>query len=179
MAEKLIFSQAFEGLLRSLPPPVLTLELKDAMRARGFDPEGKLLPAYPVEIFVSVVQHVARTLHPKLSLDDAIAQVGRGFMDGFRQTLIGRAMVGMLGIIGPHTALSRINRQFRTANNYTETRLTKEGPNQYRLWVNEVTMAGWYVGIVSRGLEFSGVKSPKVELVAREGLGGTFLISWG
>lgn len=177
MSEKLIFAQTFEGLLRSLGPR-LSAEVKAGMRARGFEPEGKLLPAYPMEVFIDVVQYLAQTFHAGVPMEEGVSLVGRSFMDGFGETLIGRAMVGMMRVIGPVGALKRVTQEFRTGNNYSLTRLTELGPRRYQLWVNTLQMPGWYIGIVGRGLEFAGARAPRVSLLAREDEGGTFLIEW-
>ena len=37
-----------------------------------------------------------------------------------------------------------MNRTFRSANNYTETRLQRVGPTSYELWFNFVLRAGYF-----------------------------------
>jgi uncharacterized protein (TIGR02265 family) len=177
MPQKLIFAHTFEGLLRSLRSQ-LTPELIAGMRARGLDPERPLRDAYPMETFVEVVHFVAGRLHPQLELEAAVARVGRDFMDGFGQTMIGRAMLAMMRVIGPQSALRRVTQEFRTGNNYSETRLTQRGPSEFELWVNELQMPGWYVGIVGRGLELAGARSTSVTLLRKEEVGGTFRVAW-
>ena len=178
MAEKLIFAQTFEGLVRSIGPG-LTPELRRGMRELGFNCDARLEPAYSIEVFCAVVEFVARSLYPSMSLDEAIAQVGRGFMDGFDETLIGRAMLGMMRVIGPEGSLKRVTQNFRTANNYSQTRLTRLAPRHFELWVNELRMPGWYVGIISRGLELAGGQNPRVVLDRRDPVqGGHFRVEW-
>lgn len=178
MSEKLIFAQTFEGLLRSMGPR-LTSELKQGMRERGFDCEQRLRPAYSIDVFCDVIEYLAASLYPTLPLDDGIAQLGRTFMDGFGETLIGRAMLGLLWVIGPVGSLKRVTQNFRTANNYSVTRLTQIGPRRYELWVNELRMPGWYVGIISRGLELAGAQRPRVSLDRKDPeQGGHFRVEW-
>lgn len=177
MSEKLIFSQTVEGLLRSLGGK-LTPELVAGMQARGIDPAATLLPAYPQETFTTVVTWLAAQLYPKLPVDDAIAQVGRGFMDGYGETMVGRAMLAMIRLIGPRRTLERVTRQFRTGNNYSDTRLTARSATEYDLWVNEVSMVGWYLGIIARGVELAGAKGVKVTLLSHDASGANFHVTW-
>lgn len=177
MTEKLIFAQTFEGLLRSLSGK-LSPQLVAGLRERGLDPGATLLPAYPQRVWIEVLSFVARELHPGLPLEAAVAAVGRSFMDGYAETMVGRAMVAMTRLLGPRRTLERVNRQFRTGNNFTETRLTLVSGTEYHLWVNEVRLAGWYVGILSRGLELAGGKAVQVELHQRDEPGGTFRVKW-
>ncbi len=177
MSEKLIFLQTFEGLVRAYGAR-FTPELLTNFRLYGFDPE-RLLPAYPQKTFIEVLRLLGRALHPGASEEDAILQIGRGFIDGYGETLVGRAMLAMIGIIGPRRTLERLTRQFRTGNNFSDTRLTQSGANEYQLWCNEVRLPGWYQGIVSRGLEVAGAKGVTVAFVNRDDSGGgTFLIRW-
>lgn len=177
MSEKLIFLQTFEGLVRAYGTR-FTPELLTNFKLYGFDPE-RLLPAYPQKSFIEVVRLLGRALHPGLSEDDAIREVGRGFINGYEDTLVGRAMLAMIRIIGPRRTLERLTRQFRTGNNFSDTRLTQVSASEYQLWCNEVRLPGWYQGIVSRGLEVAGAKDVTVEFVNRDDSGGgTFLIRW-
>jgi uncharacterized protein (TIGR02265 family) len=125
-----------------------------------------------------VVHYLATELHPALALEDGVAALGRGFLDGFGETMIGRAMLAMLRIIGPHNSLKRLTQEFRTGNNYSETRLVQRAERSYELWVNELRMPGWYVGVVSRGLELAGARGSTVQLQSRDSVGGTFRVEW-
>lgn len=175
--QKLIFAQTFEGLVRSLRGK-LTPSLVQGLRVRGFDVDQPLQSAYPMEVFIEVVHYLALELHPALPLEEGVAVLARGFLDGFGQTMIGRAMLAMLRIIGPDNALKRLTQEFRTGNNYSETRLEPRGERAYELWVNELRMPGWYVGVVSRGLELAGARRSSVVLQSKDPIGGTFAVTW-
>lgn len=177
MTEKLIFAQTIEGLIRSLGEE-LTPQVTHGLRQRGLDLSAALLPAYPLSVWIEVLSFVARERHPDLASDEAVAAVGRDFMDGYAQTLVGRAMVPMMRLIGPRRTLARVTRQFRTGNNFSDTRLTEVSATEYQLWVNEVQLAGWYVGILSRGLELAGGRDVKVELLQRDAGAGSFRVRW-
>jgi uncharacterized protein (TIGR02265 family) len=177
MTEKLIFAQTFEGLLRSLGAR-LSPRLSAGLRERGLDPTATLLPAYPQQVFIEVLSFLAVELHPGQPLEVAITSIGRGFMDAYGETMVGRAMMAMMRLIGPRRTLERVTRQFRTGNNFSETRLTPVSATEYHLWVNEVRLPGWYIGILSRGLELAGGKEVKVELLQRDDSGGSFRVKW-
>ena len=177
MTEKLIFAQTFEGLLRSLTGK-LTPRLATGLRERGFDPGAPLLPAYPQAVFIEVVSFLSRELHPGLGPEAAVCAVGRGFMDGYGETMVGRAMMAMMRLIGPRRTLERVSRQFRTGNNFSETKLTPIGATEYHLWVNEVRLPGWYIGLLSRGLELAGGKDVRVEVIHCDQAGGNFRVQW-
>jgi uncharacterized protein (TIGR02265 family) len=181
VAEKLIFAQTFEGLHRALGPRLSPATL-EALRALGVDYSRPLLPAYPKNVFIAVIERLGADLFPALGRDAGVAAVGRAFMDGYGETMVGRAMLAALRMLGPRRSLERLSRSFRTANNFSETRLTARGERDFELWCNEVASPGWYFGIIARGLELAGAKDVKVVLVdyshENPADGAVFRIRW-
>lgn len=177
MTERLVFLQTFEGLVQAygsrFTPALLT-----NFRLYGFDPE-RLLPAYPQQTFIEVLRLLARELHPGVDEHDAIRRTARGFISGYDETLVGRAMLAAIRIIGPRRTLERLTRQFRTGNNFSDTRLSQLAPTEFELWCNEVRLPGWYEGLLLGGLEVAGARDLTVDFVNRDDSGGgTFLIRW-
>ncbi len=177
MGDKLIFSQTFEGLFRALGPR-LDESLSSALREVGLDFQKPLQPAYPLAVFQEVVRLIGQRLYPELDTEGQAHAMGREFMDGYGQTMVGRAMVGMMRIIGPRRTLERLSRQFRTGNNFSETTLTQVGPSEFQLWCNQVTIPGWYCGLLERGLELAGAKGSLAVLLRSDETGGTFRVTW-
>lgn len=177
MGDKLIFYQTFEGIFRALGPR-LDAVLSERLRAVGIDPGLPLRPAYPLQVFHDAVRVIGEQLFAPLEPAQRARRLGREFMDGYSQTMVGRAMVGMMRVIGPKRTLERLSRQFRTGNNFSETRLTERTPTQFELWCNQVSVPGWYCGLLERGLELAGASSPKAELLQLDETGGTFRVTW-
>ncbi|MEW5740285.1 MAG: DUF2378 family protein [Myxococcota bacterium] len=177
MPDRLIFSQTFEGLFRaaaeSLDEPTIA-----ALKAAGIDPQEELKPAYPLAVFHAVARLLAERLFPGLESEEQLRRLGRRFMDGYAQTMVGRAMVGVMRVIGPRRTLERLSRQFRTGNNFSETRVEELGPGHSQLWCNQASFPAWYEGIVARGLEFTGARDVQVALIRRDEAGATFRITW-
>lgn len=176
MTEKLIFAQTLEGLLRALGP--LNEESRDRLRALGVDADRALLPAYPVEQFQAVMDYAAGLVAPGQPADVAMRLLGRRFMDAYKETMVGRALIGAMRVIGPWRTLERLHHKFRTGNNFSDTRLTRLGPTEAELWCNQVTRPGWYEGLVARGLELAGAKDVTVTLISNDDSGGRFHVKW-
>lgn len=177
MTDKLIFSQTFEGLFRAAAP-ALDAPMVAALRGVGIDPEAELRPAYPLSVFHDTVRLLGQRLFPDERPDAQARRLGRQFMDGYALTMVGRAMVGMMRVIGPRRTLERLSRQFRTGNNFSETKLTEQAPGRSQLWCNQVSLPGWYEGIISRGLEFAGARDVTVQLIRQDEQGAAFEIRW-
>ena len=176
--QALIFSQTVEGLFRSLAP--MNDEACARFRSLGVDPRLPLAPAYPVEQWLQVMRAAAELRHPQLPLSEAMHRLGRTFVDGYGETMIGKAMLAVLRVMGPRWALDRFRRNLSTGSNFFETSVTERGPREVEVWLNRVTWPEWYFGLVQRGLEYAGAKNVETSLVAHEGpgKGATILVKW-
>jgi uncharacterized protein (TIGR02265 family) len=176
MSEKLIFAQTVEGLLRALGP--LNEQDRRALKALGFDVDKRLLPGYPLEQFVALIDFAGEKLAPGTGQVEQAALLGRRFMDGYQQTMVGRAMVAAMRMIGPWRTLERLSNKFRTGNNFSQTSITRLGPTEAELWVNHASRPGWYVGLVARGLELAGASDVNVAVISGGDEGGRFHVRW-
>jgi uncharacterized protein (TIGR02265 family) len=174
--ELLIFSQTVEGLLRAMGP--LPPEARARLRELGVDVDKGLRPAYPLEQFIAVLDYAGSLVAPELPPREQTRLLGRRFMDAYQETLIGRAMVAAMRVVGPWRTLDRLAKKFRTGNNFSQTSLVRLGPSEARLWCNHVSRPGWYVGVISRGLELAGATEVTVAALDQDEGGGTFHVAW-
>jgi uncharacterized protein (TIGR02265 family) len=172
----LVFSQTVEGLLKALSP--MSATSKQKLAAIGVDPDQRLEPAYTREKWLELM-HLACDIHaPGRELEPASYELGRRFMAAYTEGLVGKAMMTALRVIGPKRALERMSRNFRTGNNFSETRLVERSPGSYELWCSHATIAGWYQGIIEAGLALAGAHEVKATLLRRENGGAVFQVEW-
>jgi len=179
MSEKLVFEQTIEALfvraVGSRMSPALRRRLKDL----GIDLEKKLRPAYTFEQWMGSLKAGAEELFPSQPLDQAMFQLGELFIDGYRETFLGRAVLGVVRVLGPKRTLKRSTQNFRSGNNYTETRLTEVDDTTSELWLNEVgPYPSFTAGIIHAGLVACGVV-PTVTMEGHDGHACTYRVSWG
>lgn len=175
--EPLVFPQSFEGLIRALGDQ-LDERCVGRLKQVGIDTQGKLAPAYPLEVWLGALKVAADTLAPQLPLEEGAAVVGRRFVEGFSGTLIGGALLTTVRLLGPERMLTRMTRNLRTGTNYLEATLQPLGPGRYALTCRPVVVAGFYVGLFLAGLEASGARHPSVQVVRREGEEAVYDIAW-
>lgn len=176
--EALIFSQTVEGLFRALEP--LSEANCARFRALGVDPRAPLSPAYPVEVWLTLMKAAVEVNEPEAPFDEALERLGRKFVDGYGETMLGKAMLAVLRVMGPTWALSRLRRTLSTGSNFFESQLVERGAGEVELWINRVTWPAWYLGLVARGLERAGARNVQVSLLAHEGPSKpvTLLVKW-
>jgi uncharacterized protein (TIGR02265 family) len=172
-----MFSQAVEGFVRALGDR-LDDRAKDGLKAIGLDLRKPLEPAYPLDTWFAVMRFGARLIAPGLPEPEQLEQLGRRFIDGYEQTLVGRALLASMRVLGPRRTLERMSRNFRSGNNYTETRLEPKGPTDYELWFNQVRSTDFYRGMLEAGLTRTNAKALQVRLVTHDSAGATFRVTW-
>lgn len=178
MTEKLWFSQSVEGLLIRGVGAQMTPSLNAQLVALGID-LAHLKPAYPNDAVVSAIRLTASVLFPGQTERDALRGMGTVFMRGFAETLMGKAMVQFMRVIGPRRSLQRMERNFRTGGNYIETRFTALGAGKAEVWFNDVSgIPDFYAGIIERGGLFAGAKELQVTFPAQLDASCTFVVDW-
>lgn len=177
--QRVVFESVVEGLfLRALAgrvTPELEARLKDEAKVDLRDLE----PAYPIERWLQALHLAAQTLYPELPRPEALEKLGEELVHGFFQTLVGRALHGVLTLIGPRRALARTERNLRSGNNYTECTLVELGPAHFELQLNEGTdLRHVTTGLVREGLVQAGAKDVRVSLLRASPEGAKWDVRW-
>lgn len=171
-----LFSQVVEGLVRALGS-TLDEAAREQLKALGLDLR-RVEPAYPLDVWTNVVRYGAALVTPGAPVEKQMYELGRRFIDGYAETLVGQGMLTLLRVLGPKRALERMSRNFRTGNNYTETKLEQTGPTSFFLWFNQVREPEFYRGMLMSGIGRAGAEALQVQVVRREGPSATFAITW-
>ncbi len=179
MAEPIVFMQSYESLRRLLNDELRSNPaLAQQFKKHGVDFD-RLLPAYPLEAWLQSLVLTLDTLYPGQPVDESTFQLGQRLFDSYGETVIGRALMAMLRILGPRRALLRIDRNFRTMNNYSSTVLRELGPNQFELDVNLVQYPHYYRGVLEAGLRWAGAKDVSVRVLRHDPAKvATFRLEW-
>ncbi|WP_224365876.1 DUF2378 family protein [Hyalangium versicolor] len=177
--ELLVFEQTIEALFVRALGGRLTPECRARLREAGLDVDQKIKPAYSFQSWMKFIRIAAEELFPGEPLPRSTFKLGELYVDGFRQTMLGRAVMGLLRVLGPRRTISRATQNFRAGNNYTETRITELGPTQFDVWMNEVgDVPEFTAGIIQAGVAMSGARELRVESHGYDGHACTYRITW-
>lgn len=179
MADLLVFAQTLEGLyVRALGGRINRATIA-RLREIGVDLERPLSPAYTFDVWMKSLALVGAAVFPDKSPEEGRFQLGKAFIEGFRQTTIGRALLRFLRLIGPRKALETAANAFKTGNNYTETRVRDLAPAKVELWMNEVgPYPEFSAGLILAGVEASGARDVRVHCTQHDGHAATYVIEW-
>ena len=176
--EATVYAHTVEGLFYRSLKGRLPQPLKDELRTLGLDVEQ---PAHDVprtrwaEMLGAAVKH----LYGALPADEGYFRLGQALMDGYKDTIIGKALFATLRLLGPERVLRRAVSLLQNGNNYVEGRITELAPRRYEMWINECNGNPHYVrGVLTAGLTATGVRALQCEVTAFDGHQATFLTTW-
>lgn len=165
MADRYIYAVAVEAFFLRAMGGRLDEAARARLREAGIALDQPLLSVYPAAVFHHCVALAASAVSPGVPPEEAQYRAGRDHIDAFVQTYPGKMMAALARQIDARTILEYTATFLRLGNNFTETRARALGPARVELWVNDVgEVAGWYRGIIQRGLEVAGVKGVIVEI---------------
>lgn len=183
MAEqRLVFPMLVEGFVR-VAGPAVTPSLKDALRKLGLDLDRPLPPAWETTHVQQWMDLFAKASFPEAAPDEAMRLMGRAFLQAWQTTLLGGATALVLRTVGPVRSLSKLQRAFRTGDNFTEvviTELQTAAPfHSAHVVLNEVQgRAEYFQGVLEAGALMVGAKNPSVTRLPLEGPGAKFLLRY-
>lgn len=178
--EKLVFAQSVEALfVRSLGPH-LTSEGRRGLKAVGLDLSEPLRPSYPLEQWRTFLRVAAPDVFPKASPDAAYFGLGERYVQGYRQTAVGRASMALVAHLGPRGTLERVSHGARAGNNFNEVRVKELGLQEATLWMKDVSADNPFFscGFIAETLRGSGAAGIHVEPIAFDGTAATFRVRW-
>lgn len=175
---KVVFNHTVEAMFTRALGAQLTPNGKRRLKELGID-LARLAPSYPFDIWMESLRIAASDAFPTRSIDDAMFRMGELLIEGYRSTIMGNAVLGMIRMLGPKRTLSRTTQNFRSGNNYTEARLVETGPTSYELWMNEVgAYPQFTAGIIHAGLRASGAEGVEITTSGHDGHACTYQIRW-
>ncbi len=177
MADHVVFSSTFEALVRALGPK-LDESGKARFKAIGVDFDARLLPAYTQETWLSAMQIGSDLLMPGESKEAQYYNLGHRIVASFAETMVGRALVAMMRVIGPRRALGRMTRNLRAANNFTETSFAMLDDGRCAVTCSPIVSTEFFRGLFTGSVEAAGGSDVRVELLSVKEGTGTFSISW-
>ncbi|MCP3142752.1 DUF2378 family protein [Pyxidicoccus xibeiensis] len=177
--QKVVFAHTVEGLFVQALSDKLTGSAKERLKAAGLDLGRAFAPAYPEAQFHSWVRIAAEEVFPSLSADEALQKVGESLVTGYEKTLMGKAVMATVRLLGPKRMLERTTHNFRSATNYLETKLNHLEGNTFEMSINETSgVPRYFGGIMLQALRVAGAKDGRVAIVRQDGSACTYRIQW-
>ncbi|GMU05101.1 DUF2378 family protein [Corallococcus caeni] len=177
--QRQVYVQVVEGLLQHGLKGQVSPRLRERLRQAGVDLDRPLLPLYPVPLWARCMDIVVEEVYPDVPRAEGYALLARAHVEGYGATLLGRAVMGVMRVLGPRRMVHRLPEVLRGTDNYTEATLTERGPTHFELHLNSSFSAPGYVEALFEGmLAAGGAKAPRVTKVHDDGDSSTYALTW-
>ncbi len=151
--------------------------LKDKLKPLGIDLDGKPKNV-PQPEWVLALRLAADELFTG-PLDERYRSLGRAVLQRFEDTLMGKAIMSVMRVMGPARALKRIESNLRGGNNFIRASLDQKGPNEFVSEVNECNGNPHYIaGVIEGALHITGAKEVSVKVLEFDGHAAKYAITW-
>ncbi|MBN9681270.1 MULTISPECIES: DUF2378 family protein [unclassified Corallococcus] len=176
--EKVVFGHTVEGLLSVLEGH-LEGPLRPKLKAVGLDLDQKLEPAYPKDQWHQMLLLAAEALFPGLSPPQAHWHLGERFVTAYFSTNMGRALKGVLKLLGPARTLERTARNMASGSNFLLVDVARLSATDYRLKVSNGGVHPEFIGALCHfGTLTTGVKGLSTVVEGREGPAAMYRMRW-
>lgn len=181
LEQRLVYVQVVEGLLQHGLHGKVSPRLKQRLRQAGIDLDRPLLPAYPVPLWMHCLSVIVDETYPGIPREEAFRMLAEAHVQGYGRTVIGRAVYGVMRLLGPRRMVQRLPQTLRATDNYTEVELVERGPTAYEMRMNSAMDSPGYVeALFEAMLRVGGAESPKVTKTHVDPAvpSTTFLLTW-
>lgn len=146
----------FEGLFcRALN---VSGALEEELRALGFD-RRKQTPRYSGAVFVKCLDAACRSTLPTVELGAAQRQLGLRFVEGFRQTVLGKVVTTALPLLGPARFVRQLPGRFAAIRSDATVQIDSVTATGARLdFIDPLPLGHFFQGVLEGALRFARVK---------------------
>lgn len=179
MTERLWFQNVVEGLFVRGIGPQLSAADKAALAKVGLKLD-KLLPAYSEAVMVEALRVAGPLVLPRGSLEEQQHELGVRAAKGYFDTFLGKAMVGLVKLVGPERGISRLDRNLRTLTNYLNARIVTRAEKSADVEVEPVgPLMHFIVGVLHGSGSLDDGGKSGATLISHAGEKCVVRLSWG
>ncbi len=157
----------FEGLFARAV--TVSAELARELKACGYDVANPDAGASGA-VFSACVEAARRNLHPTKSPDEGQRELGRSFVRGFRETILGRVVTTALPILGPARFLPRVPGRLGSLRSDATVSVLVTGATSATLHFADLQpLASFFAGVIEGALLYSKARAPRVVVTLAPG----------
>jgi uncharacterized protein (TIGR02265 family) len=179
--QRLVFEQSIEGMYLRGHPDKLTPAVKAELKKHGIDLDQKLKPFYPSEQVNEATRVFRRLAYRHLSEDAvAYAQMGERIVDGYFNTLHGKALVSVLKLFALKRIVHRLPQAMASGSNFLKVTVDFKGPAEALLTLSDTEPSPHLnLGVVRRAFtHWFGAPGFQISLHEHVKPQATFRLTW-
>ncbi len=163
--ERFMYGSSVEALFDKALRRRMTEPCRVALQQAGLDLGQRFAPMYTAAQYERFVRIAREQLFSELADAQAYEAMGRAFLDGYWETILGRAVRGVLKLLGPAQIIRRLPALFAAGSTYVRATVIEDRPGEWKI---QITGVGGYPhftrGLLDSVLEASGARKGRVEI---------------
>jgi uncharacterized protein (TIGR02265 family) len=175
MAESKTPASIFEGMFQR--GMKVDSGLKAKLLAAGYDLD-RPQATYPTPVWVACVEVAAVHAYGGMAREQAMRQLGRRFIDGFFETILGKLVSAPMPLLKTEKLVERIGKTMSLERPDTIGVVTNVGPKHYLLTVQDAFPLPDFVAGNLEGLLTRAKVQPQVEVAERRPNGYALTLRW-
>ncbi len=178
LEDRLIYSEVIEGLIQHGLGGHVPSRLRERLGDLGLDVD-RLPSTFPVVTWLKCLHVIIEELFPGVPTEEAFRRLGRQHVEGYGRTLMGRATLRVMRLLGPRRMVQRLPSMLSATDNYTAGTVVERGPMAYELSLNsDLQLPAYAESLFESMLSACGaVEARAKKLEGREDR-ATYLLTW-
>jgi uncharacterized protein (TIGR02265 family) len=178
LEDRLIYAEVVEGLIRHGLSGKVSLRLRERLRQLGLDVD-RPPQTFPVVAWQQCLAVIVEEAFPGVPTEEGFRQLARQHVEGYGRTLLGKATMRVMRLLGPRRMVLRLPHMLGSTDNYTVGVVEERGPTTFELALNSSPMSiGYPEALFESFLTASGAEEPRVKLLQSSAEGSTYQLTW-
>jgi uncharacterized protein (TIGR02265 family) len=178
LEDRLIYAEVIEGLIQYGLGGRVPSRLHERLGDLGLDTD-RLPSTFPVVTWLKCLRVIVEELFPGVPLDEGFRRLARQHVEGYGRTLMGRATLRVMRLLGPRRMVHRLPSMLSATDNYTAGTVEERGPREFVLSLNSnLQPAGYVESLFETMLSSCGAVRPVVKRQENGEDSSTYLLTW-
>ena len=178
LEDRLIYSEVIEGLIQYGLGGRVPSRLRERLGDLGLDVE-RLPSTFPVVTWLKCLRTITEELFPGVPEEEAFRRLARQHVEGYGRTLMGRATLRVMRLLGPRRMVNRLPSMLSATDNYTAGTVEQLGDTQFVLSLNSNVQPPSYAeSLFETLLSACGAVQPQAKRQESREDSSTYLLSW-
>lgn len=177
LEDRLIYTEVIEGLIQHGLGGRVSSRLRERLGELGLNVD-RLPSTFPVVKWWKCLHIIIEELFPGVPVEEAFRRLARQHVEGYGRTLMGRATLRVMRLLGPRRMVQRLPNVLSSTDNYTVGTVEEKGPMAWELTLNSVQPPGYTESLFESMLSACGAVEPRVKVIQRGEDSTTYLLTW-
>lgn len=178
LEDRVVYVEVVEGLIRHGLRGQVSPRLRERLRQLGLDVD-RPPQSFPVVSWWKCLYVIVEETFPGVPAEEGFRRLARQHMEGYGHTLLGRATLRVLRLLGPRRMVLRLPHVLGSTDNYTTGAVVERAPGVFELVLNSSGQpAGYAEALLESFLEVCAASESRVKLIQEAEDRSTYLLAW-